>query len=79
MEYNDDNYPRNSAVEQWNNFIMEATIKFGRDANKATAYKQQLIDAGFENVTEVMYKWPQNMWPKDRRMKELGEFNFLST
>jgi hypothetical protein len=57
---------------------MEATLKFGRDADKVTGYKQQLIDAGFENVTEVQYKWPQNTWPKDRKMKEIGELNFLS-
>jgi hypothetical protein len=75
MEYNDDNYPRDSAVHKWNEFIMESTLKFGRDADKVTGYKQQLIDAGFENVTEVQYKWPQNTWPKDRKLKEIGELN----
>ena len=32
-----------------------------------------MIAAGFENVVEVVWKWPTNRWPKDRKMKELGE------
>jgi len=28
--------------------------------------------AGFEDVVEMQYKWPQNRWPKDPKYKELG-------
>ena len=38
----------------------------------------QLQDAGFVNVVEVRYKWPQNQWLKDPRLKELGPFDFFS-
>jgi hypothetical protein len=37
-------------------------------------YKQQLVDAGFQNVVQVDYKWPTNPWPKDPRYNEIGEF-----
>jgi len=73
MEYNEETYPKDSAVQKWNELIMESTLKFGRAADMATGYKQQLIEAGFENVTEVLYKWPQNTWPKDPKMKEIGK------
>tara|TARA_R110002060_G_scaffold61789_5_gene71231 strand:+ start:1063 stop:1296 length:234 start_codon:yes stop_codon:yes gene_type:complete len=45
----------------------------GREIHTAHTYKERMIAAGFENVTEVIYKWPTNRWPKDKRMKELGK------
>lgn len=46
----------------------------GRDAQRDNSYqsicrqwlhyKQQLINAAFFNVTEVVYRWPTNTWPK---------------
>jgi hypothetical protein len=38
-------------------------------------YKAQMEVAGFVNVTETIYKWPSNRWPKDRKFKELGTLN----
>jgi hypothetical protein len=40
----------------------------------AKYYRQQMIDAGFVNVQERLYKWPINAWPKDVRYKEIGAF-----
>ena len=37
-----------------------------------------LIEAGFDDVVEVRYKWPQNRWPKDKKLKELGELHCYS-
>jgi hypothetical protein len=36
-----------------------------------------MIDAGFVNVQEKLYKWPINAWPKDMKYKEIGEFLFF--
>jgi hypothetical protein len=44
----------------------------GRPLNSALKYKDQMIAAGYENVQEVLYKWPSNQWPKDRKVKEIG-------
>lgn len=44
----------------------------GRGADTAVHYKQQLADAGFTNINQTIYRWPQNRWPKDKKFKELG-------
>ncbi|CVL00651.1 hypothetical protein FPRO06_06084 [Fusarium proliferatum] len=68
----DDSLKKDSYIEQWSSLMIEATNKFGRTAESAKFYKQQMIDAGFVNVTEVVYKWPSNKWPADPYYKELG-------
>ncbi|KAF5716199.1 methyltransferase [Fusarium globosum] len=68
----DDTLKKDSYIEQWSSLMIEATNKFGRTAESAKFYKQQMIDAGFVNVTEVVYKWPSNKWPADPYYKELG-------
>lgn len=69
----DGSLPENSALAQWYKYFLEAGDKLGASTRSATKYKQQLIDAGFQNVEQVEYKWPINMWPKDPKYKELGE------
>ncbi|KAM0231915.1 hypothetical protein ACHAPO_008213 [Fusarium lateritium] len=63
---------KGSYIDQWSEFMTEAASNFGRSAVSAKSYKQQMIDAGFVNVTEVVYKWPTNRWPADPYYKELG-------
>ncbi|KUJ10126.1 S-adenosyl-L-methionine-dependent methyltransferase [Mollisia scopiformis] len=76
IEDNDDSFPTDCAVKQWTDFVIEAAQNLGRPLDSAKNYKQQLIDAGFENVVQVMYKWPQNHWPKDKKLKELGRWMY---
>lgn len=45
----------------------------GRSINSAEKYKAQMIAAGFVDVTEVRFKWPSNQWPRDKKLKEMGE------
>ncbi|KAJ4247110.1 hypothetical protein NW762_013248 [Fusarium torreyae] len=71
-ECDDDTLKEDSYISQWSDNMIEATNKFGRGAQSAKHYKQQMIDAGFVNVTEVIYKWPTNRWPADSYYKELG-------
>jgi hypothetical protein len=61
-----------SPTMQWANNMIEAAAKFGRFADSALHYKQQMQDAGFVNVNEVIYKWPMNRWPANPHYKELG-------
>ncbi|KAH7244432.1 S-adenosyl-L-methionine-dependent methyltransferase [Fusarium redolens] len=68
----DGSLEKDSFIDQWSSLMVEATNKFGRTAESAKFYKQQMIDAGFVNVTEVVYKWPTNRWPADPYYKELG-------
>ncbi|KAI8666768.1 hypothetical protein NCS57_00903500 [Fusarium keratoplasticum] len=71
-ECDDGTLKKGSYIDQWFSLMIEATNVFGRGAQSAKKYKQQMIDAGFVNVTEVIYRWPTNRWPADSYYKELG-------
>ncbi|KAI8668465.1 hypothetical protein NCS55_00872700 [Fusarium keratoplasticum] len=71
-ECDDGTLKKGSYIDQWSSLMIEATNVFGRGAQSAKKYKQQMIDAGFVNVTEVIYRWPTNRWPADSYYKELG-------
>lgn len=73
IEDNDNSFPEDCAVKKWADLILEGTVKLGRACDSAKDYKTQLIEAGFTDVVEIRYKWPQNRWPKDRKLKELGK------
>lgn len=77
IKLNDGEFPVDSAVVKWCDLISQAMQKVGRRADCARLYKQQLIDAGFTDVVEKKYIWPSNRWPKDKKLKELGnQFQF---
>ncbi|KAH8895763.1 S-adenosyl-L-methionine-dependent methyltransferase [Thozetella sp. PMI_491] len=49
---------KDSAVYRWSDLLNQAATKLGSSLDSALSYKQQLTDAGFQNVTETVYKWP---------------------
>ncbi|KAL8388154.1 hypothetical protein RB595_009419 [Gaeumannomyces hyphopodioides] len=59
-------------VYKWSELMAEAADKMGSRLDSGLAYRQQLLDAGFTNVVQRVYKWPMNTWPKDPKHKELG-------
>ncbi|KAL0933378.1 methyltransferase domain-containing protein [Colletotrichum truncatum] len=61
-----------TALYRWADQLLKGTQAIGRPFDGAKLYKKQLEEAGFVNVTEVVFKWPQNRWPKHSRYKELG-------
>lgn len=67
-----------SAITKWSNLFLEAAETAGRIINSAKFYKMQMEAAGFVDVVEKVYKWPTNRWPKDKKIKELGERFFSS-
>jgi hypothetical protein len=52
--------------------MLEATAKLGSPINSAVTVKKAMEDAGYVDVVEVIYKWPSNRWPANKRMKEIG-------
>ena len=68
----DDTLKDDSYIRKWADAMLESAQVFKRPADSALRYKQQMIDAGFVNVTEVIYRWPTNPWPADKHYKELG-------
>ncbi|OAA57144.1 Methyltransferase type 11 [Akanthomyces lecanii RCEF 1005] len=65
-----------SFIKKWADEMLTATANINRYADSGLFYKQQMIDAGFVNVTEVVYKWPTNTWPKNEPYRELGFWSF---
>jgi SAM-dependent methyltransferase len=62
-----------SATHEWVINLLEGTKLIGRPFDGANKYKAQLEAQGFQNVHQVVFKWPQNTWPKDAKHKELGK------
>ncbi len=54
---------------------IESFEKFGKSILIAPLLRQMIIDAGFEDVVEVKYKWPLSEWPVDQRLKDIGRWN----
>ena len=52
--------------------MLEASLKLGLPLNSAETVKHVMEDAGYVDVVEVIYKWPMNWWPADKKMKEIG-------
>jgi hypothetical protein len=87
LEMQDTDFPLHSqdgtlapstALYQWGQKISEGMKVFQREL-AATKYKQYMIDAGFVDVVEVPFVWPQNTWPKDPKLKELGRWNLANS
>jgi hypothetical protein len=69
----DGTLPPDSDLAKWNDYVIKGGHIVNHSVECAKHYKQQMIDAGFVNVHEKLYKWPINPWPKDLRYKEIGQ------
>ncbi|KAK6592270.1 methyltransferase [Botrytis cinerea] len=55
--------------------IDEASVKNGKMMDEVAGnQKQWMIDAGFVDVHDQVYKVPIGRWPKDKRLKEIGMY-----
>ena len=66
-----------SPQRKWGELDIKSTAALGRPLDAAFQHKDRMIAAGFENVQEVLYKWPSNRWPKDPKLKEIGSSHSL--
>ncbi|KJZ77674.1 hypothetical protein HIM_02851 [Hirsutella minnesotensis 3608] len=76
LQSDDGTIPADCAAAKWGDYMLEAAAKLNRPLDSMTHYKSQLQDAGFVNVTQSLYKWPTNSWPKEARFKELGMWTY---
>ncbi|KAG5657854.1 hypothetical protein KAF25_007887 [Fusarium avenaceum] len=53
----------------------EASNKIGRPFQDNKKNKDILRDAGFVDIVETVFKWPTNSWPRDKKYKEIGQWN----
>lgn len=79
MACDDGTLPHDSYLAQWDRHFVAASEKLGASTKSATWHKQSLIDAGFQDVVQVEYKWPTNPWPLDAKHKEIGKEPWLGT
>ncbi|EFW18774.1 hypothetical protein D8B26_005584 [Coccidioides posadasii str. Silveira] len=76
--HSDDNSLDNARlIKKFQRVGDEASAKFGKQFNVAGTHKQRLIDAGFVNVKDDVYKIPIGSWPKDPKMKKLGCYQLV--
>ncbi|EKG10536.1 Methyltransferase type 11 [Macrophomina phaseolina MS6] len=74
----DDSIPPDSALAELDGLGEEACRRIGKPGDVLYRMKGWLEEAGvWEDVTQVEYKWPTGPWPKDRRLKELGQWSRL--
>lgn len=52
---------------------------FGIEPAPGPKLEDWLRDAGFVNISTKVLPLPMGTWPKDKRLKEIGAFNLIST
>ncbi|TDZ35511.1 Secondary metabolism regulator LAE1 [Colletotrichum spinosum] len=68
----DDSFERAEWTREWVTKLDEASKMYGKQINVARFHKQWMIDAGFEDVQELVYRIPIGLWARDPALKELG-------
>jgi len=70
---NDDNtMTPDHHVYKWTYLVLEASKRIGQSFENPPQYSEWMREAGFVNVQHMVYKWPTNSWPKDKKHKTLG-------
>ncbi|RDW60316.1 hypothetical protein BP5796_11922 [Coleophoma crateriformis] len=67
-----DDSMRGTALEQWNGYIVDGAARAGRPWTNTKKYKQWMLELGFVDVHEKLFRWPLNTWPRDPHLKMLG-------
>ncbi|OQE23218.1 hypothetical protein PENSTE_c009G01792 [Penicillium steckii] len=58
--------------------LHKASEAFHRPMNIAEGHRQRLIEAGFEDVRDEVYKVPSSAWHDDPIQKQIGRYNLCS-
>ncbi|KIW76809.1 hypothetical protein Z517_09253 [Fonsecaea pedrosoi CBS 271.37] len=76
----DETIPPDSALHGWINHMSEALERADRDPSLELGQKYEdiLRRVRFDGIARIEYKVPQNEWPKDGSLKELGRYNLES-
>lgn len=73
----DGSAPPDYALRAWESSLEHSARRVDppRPLRIADQYKKWMLDAGFVDVHERIEKIPINPWPKDPRLKEIGQYN----
>lgn len=72
VKCDDGSMPPDSAFKTVCDKFYEASVIWGTPVDAPVRYARYLLDAGFVDVSENIFKVPTAPWPKDERMKIIG-------
>jgi len=77
----DESQPPGAALGRWGALFTEAGERVGQrfDVAKDQRLLKWMKEAGFTAIKEHPFKLPLGSWPKDPKMKEIGNFNLVMT
>jgi hypothetical protein len=70
----DGSVPDDSQFKEYDRLLRAAATAFGTPLEDPVRYAQWFEAAGFQGVTEKIFKMPTNPWPKDPRLRLVGAF-----
>ncbi|EAW10017.1 class I SAM-dependent methyltransferase [Aspergillus clavatus NRRL 1] len=66
--------PEDSSIALWQRLLTEGTARFGKPLNIVEKLPKKLASAGFSDVHEDILKIPIGAWPRDPKLKQIGQF-----
>ncbi|KAG4423086.1 hypothetical protein IFR04_003723 [Cadophora malorum] len=72
----DDKTLNGTALEEWNNLMVESMSRIGRNLKDSQNWGQYMKDVGFVDVTETRLYVPVNPWAKGKKNKLLGAISY---
>lgn len=72
LRSDDGSLPKDAAFAKWAAYMLEASIQLGCPLDSVESVKSLMLEAGFVDIEQKAYCWPQNQWPKDPRLKKIG-------
>jgi hypothetical protein len=72
LQTSDDGSMNGTALLEWQTHVKEAATKTGVEWTNVPNYQRWMIEKGFEDVTEVNFRWPSNQWSRVRKERLLG-------
>lgn len=70
--HSNDGTTTGTALEAWNAKLVEGAKLLGKDWWCTPHYSEFFQQAGFHSITERVFAWPGNTWPKGKKQKEMG-------
>lgn len=79
LEYTsqDGSWKHGSPLHMVNSEFIRITREMGMEPCPGRFMEQWVKDAGFEDVHATRLPLPMGVWPRDKRLKEVGAWNYL--
>ncbi|KAJ5641746.1 hypothetical protein N7490_005746, partial [Penicillium lividum] len=78
LRSDDDSMRLAPTLNEFLGHLHAASEAFHRPMNIAEGHRQRLVEAGFQDVRDEVYKVPSSMWPTDPIQKQIGRYNLCS-